>query len=101
MTKVLVGAARDLQPGMKARVSVDGIAVAVFNIAGHYYAISDTCSHEEASLSEGYVEDDIIECPKHGATFHIPSGENRSLPATKPVATFRASVEDGELYVEA
>lgn len=101
MTKVLVGAARDLQPGMKARVSVDGVAVAVFNIAGQYYAISDTCSHEEASLSEGYVEDDIIECPKHGATFHIPSGENRSLPATKPVATFRASVEDGELYVEA
>lgn len=101
MSKVLVGKAGDLQPGMAVRVVLDGTPVAVFNVEGSFHAIGDTCSHEEASLCEGFVDEDIVECPKHGAMFHIPTGENRSLPATKPVPVFRAVVEGDELYVEA
>lgn len=101
MGKVLVGKASELQPGMVARVELDETPVAVFNVEGEFYAIGDTCSHEEASLSEGFVDEDIVECPKHGAMFHIPTGANRSLPATKPVPVFRALVEGDELYVEA
>ena len=100
-TKVRVCAAADLQPGMAARVVLDGVPVAVFNIGGAFYAIADTCSHEESSLSEGYVDEDIVECPKHGAMFHVPTGEVRSLPATKSVATFSTAVEGDDLYVEA
>ena len=73
----------------------------MFNVDGDFYAISDTCSHEESSLSEGYVDEDIVECAKHGAMFHIPTGEVRSLPATHNVRTFGTLVEDGDLYVEA
>lgn len=98
--KVRVCRADELEPGMVARVEVDGTPVAVFNIAGSFYAIGDTCSHEEASLSEGFVEDDVVECPKHGAAFHIPTGAARTLPATKPVPTFATAIEDGDLYVE-
>lgn len=101
MAAVLVGKAADLEPGMAVRVTVDGTPVAVFNVAGAYYAIGDTCSHEESSLSEGFVDSDIVECPKHGAMFHIPTGDVRSLPATRPVATFRTRLDDGDLYVEA
>lgn len=101
MEKVLVGKVADLQPGMAARVEADGVPIAVFNVEGSYYAIADTCSHEQASLSEGYVDEDIVECPKHGAMFHIPSGEVRSLPATESVATFAISLEGDEIFVEA
>lgn len=101
MARALVGKASDLQPGMAARLVLDGTPVAVFNVDGEFHAIGDTCSHEEASLTEGYIDDDIVECPKHGAAFHIPTGEARSLPATKPVPTFRVVVEGDELYVEA
>ena len=101
MGKALVGKANDLQPGMVVRVVLDGVPVAVFNVDGDFHAIGDTCSHEEASLSEGFIDEDIVECPKHGAMFHIPTGENRSLPATRPVPLFRAVVEGDELYVEA
>jgi nitrite reductase/ring-hydroxylating ferredoxin subunit len=85
---------------MAVRIVLDGIPVAVFNVSGEYFAIGDTCTHEESSLSEGYIEDDIVECPKHGAMFHIPTGEARSLPATKNEPTFRTVVEGDELYVE-
>jgi nitrite reductase/ring-hydroxylating ferredoxin subunit len=86
---------------MTARVELEGTPVAVFNVEGSFYAIGDTCTHEEASLSEGYIDEDIVECPKHGAAFHIPTGEVRSLPATRSERTFATLVEDGDLYVEA
>jgi nitrite reductase/ring-hydroxylating ferredoxin subunit len=101
VAKVRVSKAADFQPGMALRVETEQGPVAVFNVEGEFYAIDDTCSHEESSLSEGYVDEDIVECAKHGAMFHIPTGEVRSLPATKNVKTFATVVEDGDLYVEA
>ncbi|MGZ4188405.1 MAG: non-heme iron oxygenase ferredoxin subunit [Actinomycetota bacterium] len=101
MARVRVCRAEDLKPGMALRVETGGEPVAVFNVDGVFYAIGDTCSHEESSLSEGYVDEDVVECAKHGAMFHIPTGEVRSLPATRSVANYQTVVEDGELYVEA
>lgn len=92
----------EIPPGTARKVSVEGRPVAVFNVGGSFYAIGDTCSHEEASLSEGFVDDEerIVECPKHGAMFELETGSNRSLPATKPVPSYRTVVDDGDLYVE-
>jgi len=101
VAKVRVCKADDLKPGMALRVETDEEPVAVFNVDGAFYAIADTCSHEESSLSEGYVDEDIVECAKHGAMFHIPTGEVRSLPATRNVRMFGTVVEDGDLFVEA
>ena len=100
MARALVGKASELQPGMAVRVVVDEVPVAVFNVEGTFYAIGDTCSHEESSLSEGFVDEDIVECAKHGAMFHIPTGANRSLPATRPVPVFATVLEGDDLYVE-
>lgn len=100
MVRVRVCGVDELRPGMATRLEVDGTAIAVFNVEGTYYAIGDTCTHEESSLSEGFVEDDLVECPKHGAMFHLPTGEVRALPATRPEPTFAVTVEDGDLYVE-
>jgi 3-phenylpropionate/trans-cinnamate dioxygenase ferredoxin subunit len=83
------------------RFELNGIPIAVFHLPAGFFAIGDTCSHEEASLSEGFVEDDMVECPRHGAQFDIETGQNRSLPATKPVPAYRVVVEGDEVYVEA
>jgi 3-phenylpropionate/trans-cinnamate dioxygenase ferredoxin component len=101
MSLVRVCKVDELLPGSEGRrVETDGTAVAIFNVDGEFYAIGDTCSHEEASLSEGFVEEDIVECPRHGAQFHIPTGQNRTLPATRPVPTFPVKVEGDEVFVE-
>jgi 3-phenylpropionate/trans-cinnamate dioxygenase ferredoxin subunit len=83
------------------RFDVNGVPVAVFHLPTGFYAIGDTCSHEESSLSEGFVEDDVVECPKHGAQFEIATGKNLSLPATRAVPAYRVVVEGDDLYVEA
>lgn len=91
----------DLEPGTARRVEVDGRPVAVIRIDDDVYAIGDTCSHAEVSLSEGWVdaEDCTIECVAHGATFDVETGEPITLPATRPVPVYEAAVVDGTVVV--
>jgi 3-phenylpropionate/trans-cinnamate dioxygenase ferredoxin component len=85
------------------RVDINGHRVALFHVGEKFYAIDDTCSHEEASLSEGTVYDDEdeiqVECPKHGAIFDITTGEVRSLPAVKDVHSYETKVEGDSVLV--
>lgn len=91
----------ELPAGQAKRVDVNGIPIAVYNVEGEFFATEDTCSHAQASLSEGYLEEHRIECPLHGSQFDVRTGEVQSLPATQPVATYRVVVKDDEIYVEA
>jgi len=82
---------------------VNGKKIALFKIGDAVYAIDDTCTHEEASLSEGTVYDDEdepqVECPKHGAVFDIATGAVRSLPAVKSVNSYETKVEGDMVLV--
>lgn len=97
---VEVGPAASIPEGTAVLTEVDGEPVAVFNCEGTFYAIADTCTHEEASLSEGeLVEACTVECPLHGAQFDLSTGAALCLPATQPVATYEVSVEEGIVRV--
>ena len=82
---------------------IAGKRIALFNLNGHVYALDDTCTHEEASLSEGTVYDDEdepqVECPKHGAVFDVATGAVRSLPAVKSVNSYETKVEGDTVLV--
>lgn len=99
MTQVLVGALTDLPEDAGTCVDVDGVAVAVFRSQQQVYALANRCSHAEASLCEGEVFDGEVECPLHGAAFDIATGLPLTLPATKPVATYRTEVRGGDVFV--
>jgi len=101
MAVVTVGREEDVAPGQALRVVVKGEPIAIFNAGGELYAIGDTCTHEEFSLSDGELVDDYtVECALHGAQFDIRTGAARSLPATLPTPTYPVWVEDGELKIE-
>lgn len=92
----------ELESGTARRVEVAGVPVAVVRIADDVYAISDICSHAHVSLSGGPVwcDERQIECPKHGSTFSLVTGEPSTLPATQPVPVYSASVVDGHVVVD-
>lgn len=99
---VEVARAADLPPGHAARVEIDGVPVAIFNVDGEFFAVDDTCSHQEASLSEGDLITDrcVIECPLHGSSFDLRTGDPLTLPAVEPVMVHRVEVgDDGMLRV--
>jgi 3-phenylpropionate/trans-cinnamate dioxygenase ferredoxin subunit len=93
-----VCAVSDLPPGGVKRI--DHPAIAVFNVEGTLFGISDICTHAEASLSEGTVDGDIVECPLHGAAFDLRTGEALTPPAVEPVQTFPVVTQGNDIYVE-
>lgn len=71
--------------------------IAVFNDDGEFFALDDTCSHEKASLSEGWIDNGVIECPLHAGKFCLRNGEVQSMPATENVACHRIIVDGSDL----
>jgi 3-phenylpropionate/trans-cinnamate dioxygenase ferredoxin component len=98
---VTVARVGDIPPGHAARTEIDGRPVAIFNVDGEFHALDDTCSHAEASLSDGDLDPDAcsIECPLHGSMFDLRTGEPLSLPAVEPVAVHRVVVDDGVIRI--
>ncbi len=89
----------DVKEGEVKRVELNGAAIAIINLDGEYHAISDTCSHEEASLSEGELDGNVITCPKHGSRFDVKTGSVLSLPAMFPVKVYEIKVEGTDIMV--
>jgi 3-phenylpropionate/trans-cinnamate dioxygenase ferredoxin subunit len=88
----------DLPAGESARVDTVP-PIAVFNVDGELYAVDDTCTHQDASLSEGWLEGCLIECPLHAASFDLRTGLPTCLPARRSVRTHRVTVDDGVIHV--
>lgn len=90
----------DLGVGEAMRVPGAVPPISVFRSEdGAVFALGDTCSHEVASLADGYVDGATVECPAHFAQFCLRTGAALSLPATKPVPVHRVREEDGQIYV--
>jgi 3-phenylpropionate/trans-cinnamate dioxygenase ferredoxin component len=96
---VPVAKAESLAPGSAMKVEAEGLSFALYNLDGTFYATAEICSHAHASLAEGFILDDTIECPLHGACFSIKTGEALSAPATDPVLTFPVRVDDGDVLI--
>ena len=101
VAEVRVCSTADVEPGAAKRFDVDGLRLCVVRIGDDWYAVGDECSHEDYSLAEGEVWEDEceIECPKHGSTFSLASGEPQSLPATQPVPVYGVRVADDDVLV--
>lgn len=94
---VPVAAASELGDGQRLIVEVDGEAIAVFNIAGDYYAITDVCSHDDGPVAEGELVEYDIECPRHGAKFDVRTGAALSLPAIVDIPAYPVRERSGEI----
>jgi 3-phenylpropionate/trans-cinnamate dioxygenase ferredoxin subunit len=101
MERIRVASLDLLPDGAGVRCRVAGHPIALFRLGPEVFALGDRCSHAEASLSEGQVSGEVVECPRHGATFDLRTGEALSLPATHPVPVYRTEVEGSEVYVYA
>lgn len=99
MSWVKVGPFADVPEDGAIRVKIDDTPVAMVRSGDNLYAVGDTCSHAEISLSEGEIYDNTVECWLHGSCFDLRTGKPTNPPATEPIATYRVKVEDGAVYV--
>jgi 3-phenylpropionate/trans-cinnamate dioxygenase ferredoxin component len=101
--EIRVAAVGEIAEGEARRIPAEQTghsdAIAVFNDEGTYYALDDTCTHGQASLAEGWVEDGEVECMLHSARFDLKSGEALCMPAVLGVRPHRVEVRDGEVWL--
>jgi nitrite reductase/ring-hydroxylating ferredoxin subunit len=86
--------------GEVRRVEAGGLVLAVYNLDGDFCVTDDACTHGPGSLSEGFVEGDVIECNFHQGKFNIRTGEVVAPPCMVPVKTYKTVVEDGRVYID-
>lgn len=89
-----------LVPGKPVRIEKEGDSICVARIGDEVFAIGDTCSHSDASLSEGDITDFKIECWLHGAEFDLRTGQALTPPATAPVHKYSVSVDGDSVTIE-
>jgi 3-phenylpropionate/trans-cinnamate dioxygenase ferredoxin component len=91
----------ELGPGEARRFDVADRRIALVRTDDGFFAIDDRCSHEDYSLAEGEVwaDEGLIECPRHGSTFDLRTGQPCSLPATQPVAVYDVVVDGDTVSV--
>ena len=91
----------ELTAGKPIKIEKDGRAICVARVGDEVFAVDDTCSHSDASLSEGEVTDFKIECWLHGAEFDLRTGEALTPPAVAPLKTYSVSVDGDSVTVDA
>jgi len=90
----------DVALGTAIKIEIGDLALAVFNVGGQFYVTDDACTHGPGSLSEGEVNDDVVQCNFHGGEFNIRTGEVVSPPCMVPVKTYPVLVVDGKVTIE-
>ncbi len=100
MAFVRVGKESEVPSGTVKVYEVGDRAIAVCNVDGEFFAIDDLCTHDEASLDQGFLEGCEIECPRHGARFDVTTGRATALPAVIPVDTFPVRIEGGDIELD-
>ena len=90
----------DVEAGAAVRLERDDLTVAVFNVEGEFFVTDDACTHGPGSLSEGYIEGDIVECNFHNGQFNIKTGEVVAPPCMVPIKTYKTVVENGKVFIE-
>jgi len=82
--------------GMKP-VSLDDKRLMVCHTLGQFYVIDNTCSHDDGTLTDGFLDGIAIECPRHGARFDVTNGKVLCLPAAVPIRSYPVKVEGDQV----
>jgi nitrite reductase/ring-hydroxylating ferredoxin subunit len=91
--------AADIGDGEVRRIVIGGREIALYHIDGSFYATDDGCTHEQASLADGFIDGTAIECPLHGGSFDIKTGRAIAPPCTVDLRTYPVKRDGARVLV--
>ena len=100
MTFVPVAKTTEIAVGALKPVVVDGKPLLICHTAEGFFAIDDTCTHDDGPLADGWLEGDAIECPRHGARFDVKTGKVLCLPAAVPIKSYPVKIDGDAIQVQ-
>ena len=96
---VFAAHASEIPAGQFKPVEVNGKRLLICHTEAGFYAVDDTCTHDDGPLTDGWLEGNAIECPRHGARFDVTSGKVLCLPAAVPIKSYPVKVEGEDIRV--
>jgi nitrite reductase/ring-hydroxylating ferredoxin subunit len=97
---VRVCAQNEVAPESVKAFDVGDKRLAVFNIGGRYYVTDDECTHASASLADGMLDGEVIECAVHMGAFHVPTGEVKAPPCAMALRTYKVMPHGEDVLVD-
>jgi 3-phenylpropionate/trans-cinnamate dioxygenase ferredoxin subunit len=98
---VAVAKLSDLKPGHTKKVCFpDHGPILLANVDGQIYAVDDTCTHEDSSLSLGCLREDKVKCTLHGSWFSVVTGEPSEDPADEPLRCYSTKLKDDTIWID-
>ncbi len=97
---VRIASTGEIRPGKMKRFDIDGHAILVANVDGCYYAVDDSCTHEDASLASGSLKGEMVKCPLHGSRFNVTTGQVLDDPADRDLQTYPVQVDGDDLLIK-
>ena len=97
---VRVCAQAEIEPKSVKAFEVGDKKLAVYNIGGKFYVTDDECTHASASLADGILEGDVIECSVHFGAFHVPTGAVKAPPCSIALRTYQVLLQGDDVYVD-
>jgi nitrite reductase/ring-hydroxylating ferredoxin subunit len=90
----------EIAPETVKAYEVGDLRLAVYNIEGKFYVTDDECTHASASLADGILEGDVIECSLHFGAFHVPTGAVKAPPCSLALRTYKVVLEGDGIFVD-
>ena len=94
-----VAGTADLGDGEAMAVELMGLQLALYHGEGAWYCTDNVCSHAYALLSDGWLEEHLIECPLHNGQFDIRTGKGQGAPITADIRAYPTKVDGGDVLV--
>jgi 3-phenylpropionate/trans-cinnamate dioxygenase ferredoxin subunit len=94
-----VASVSDVREGEAFPAELNGVAIALYRVNGEVHAVDDTCTHEFAQLSQGFVDDATVECPLHAAQFDVVTGKCLSGPASQDLRVYPVRIDGDDIFV--
>ena len=97
---VKVCSTSDLKRGDMLDFDYEEKKILLANLNGKVYATDRICTHADADLATGILNEEGITCPLHLSTFDLATGIPQNLPAETPLKIYNVKIEQNEIYVE-
>lgn len=94
-----VAAVTDILPGNTLKITTATGDILLANVAGKLYAVDDTCTHEDSSLSLGCLRGELVSCTLHGSRFNVRTGQPMEEPATKSLNRYSVRVRNDRIEI--
>ena len=88
----------EMPPGSSKIVVVLGHPVALFNVDGTFYAVSNVCLHRGGPIGEGSLDGVTVTCPMHGWEYDLRTGANLANPLAR-LKTYAVRVDGDYVHV--